>query len=59
MATISFFRNVEIKDKETADRIREELKSDKHAYADLPPAEIDFKKQEEEAKKWLSLSKKS
>lgn len=59
MATVSFFRNVEIKDKKTADKIREELKSDKHAYADLPPAEDDPQKQKEYLEKWCSLLKKS
>lgn len=58
MATISFYQNVVVTDKDKIEEIKQAMKSDDKAYKNVPPAKIDFEAQKENAEKWCSLLKK-
>lgn len=42
MATISFYQNLVVTDRNKIEEIRQAMKSDDKAYKNVPPAKIDY-----------------
>ncbi|MDE7076912.1 MAG: hypothetical protein K2O62_06285 [Clostridia bacterium] len=58
MATVSFFQNVIVEDKEKISEVRKALNSNTRPYSEIKNFDTNEDKQREIAKKWYSSLKK-